>query len=138
MSDWQKDLNTAWEALIEFSAEFNIALQETATEFGQIMVDELELLSTEIKELQEEVFHSGWFEEIIDSQNQFVNLFSDLENTDEWPTYYEPRQAASATFQPACIGCQNYSGTTFGGNLLVCGFHPYGWDGESCPDWEQE
>ncbi|MGD1901997.1 MAG: hypothetical protein ACFB9N_07130 [Geitlerinemataceae cyanobacterium] len=38
--------------------------------------------------------------------------------------------------QPACQNCQNYHGYRYGENLLVCAIHPYGWDGEGCPDWE--
>ncbi len=138
MSDWQKDLTAAWEAIVELSEEFNAALQEAATEVSQAVAIELELISTEIKELQEEALRSGWLDEILDSQTQIFNFFNDLENPDDWPTYYEPKQEASPTFQPACQGCHNYNGTTFGGNLLVCGFHPYGWDGASCPDWEED
>lgn len=37
---------------------------------------------------------------------------------------------------PTCVGCRNYHGQEYGGNLLVCGMHPYGWEGETCPDWE--
>jgi hypothetical protein len=36
----------------------------------------------------------------------------------------------------ACVGCRNYHGQAYGGTLLVCGMHPYGWEGEKCPDWE--
>ncbi len=137
MSDWQKDLTEVWEMVIGISEELNTVFQEAAAEIGQAVVTEIELISTEMKEFQEEILISGWFDEILDSQNQIFNFFNDLENTEEWPTYYEPQQEASTTFQPACMGCRNYNGTTFGGNLLVCGFHPYGWDGENCPDWEQ-
>lgn len=38
--------------------------------------------------------------------------------------------------QPACAGCRHYHGQMYGGNLLVCGMHPYGWEGEKCPDWQ--
>jgi len=44
----------------------------------------------------------------------------------------------SPNTHPACIGCRNYHGYIYGGNLLVCGFHPYGWDSDSCPDWQAE
>jgi hypothetical protein len=37
---------------------------------------------------------------------------------------------------PACIGCCHYHGQVYNGQLLVCGMHPYGWDGEHCPDWQ--
>ncbi len=44
----------------------------------------------------------------------------------------------------ACRGCKHYDGSTYGGNLLVCGIHPYGPGDESdpatqpttCEDWE--
>ncbi len=138
MSDWQKDLTEAWEAIVGLSEEINAAMQEAAAEVGQTVAIELELISTEIKEFQEEILRSGWFDELLDSQTQVFNFFNDLENPDDWPVYYEPKQEASPTFQPACQGCRNYNGTVFGGNLLVCGFHPYGQNGDSCPDWEAE
>jgi len=39
---------------------------------------------------------------------------------------------------PACQGCRHYHGYVYGGNLFVCGMHPYGWEDENCPDWERE
>lgn len=44
----------------------------------------------------------------------------------------------------ACNGCKYYDGSIYGGNLLVCGMHPYGPGDESdpatqptsCEDWE--
>lgn len=47
-------------------------------------------------------------------------------------TYVRP----TANRHPACRGCQHYHGQMYGDNLLVCGMHPYGWDGEDCPDWD--
>lgn len=38
----------------------------------------------------------------------------------------------------ACVGCTNYHGQTYAGNRLICGVHPYGWEGDNCPDWEEE
>lgn len=37
---------------------------------------------------------------------------------------------------PACVGCRHYHGQSYGGNMLVCGMHPYGWESEKCPDWQ--
>lgn len=34
-----------------------------------------------------------------------------------------------------CIGCRHYHGRAYGGEMLICGMHPYGCEGESCPDW---
>jgi hypothetical protein len=41
-----------------------------------------------------------------------------------------------------CIGCTHYHGLAYGYSretrtVLVCGFHPYGWQGEVCPDWQE-
>ncbi|NJO10585.1 MAG: hypothetical protein HC873_14040 [Leptolyngbyaceae cyanobacterium SL_1_1] len=36
----------------------------------------------------------------------------------------------------ACVGCRNYHGQVYNGNLLVCGLYPYGPNQEKCPDWE--
>ncbi len=41
----------------------------------------------------------------------------------------------------ACQGCVHYHGIAYGQSranrtMLICGFHPYGWQSESsCPDW---
>ncbi|WP_193199681.1 hypothetical protein [Nostoc sp. MG11] len=35
----------------------------------------------------------------------------------------------------ACIGCENYHGQYYGGNMLVCAIHPHGVEGENCPDY---
>jgi hypothetical protein len=71
--------------------------------------------------------------------NEHLFDFSEEDfGVEEWPVHYEPRKAATPDHQPACVGCRNYNGTTFGGNLLVCGFHPYGCQEDSCPDWESE
>lgn len=37
---------------------------------------------------------------------------------------------------PTCVGCRNYHGADYGNEMLVCGMHPYGPEGEQCPDWE--
>lgn len=39
-----------------------------------------------------------------------------------------------------CQGCENYHGIAYGRSretrtALICGFHPYGWNGSQCPDW---
>lgn len=52
--------------------------------------------------------------------------------TESWYGPVEPR----SDYHPACVGCRHYHGSTYGGNTLVCGMHPYGWDGTDCPDWE--
>jgi hypothetical protein len=36
----------------------------------------------------------------------------------------------------ACVGCENYHGVEYGDNMLICGIHAHGWDGENCPDFQ--
>ncbi|MBW4649924.1 MAG: hypothetical protein KME06_14720 [Kastovskya adunca ATA6-11-RM4] len=64
-------------------------------------------------------------------------IYSELEQIAGEPDYYfvYPEEP-TAQKNPACIGCCNYHGQVYEGNLLVCGMHPYGWDTEQCPDWE--
>lgn len=44
----------------------------------------------------------------------------------------------------ACVGCQNYHGQAYGLQqarrvALICGLHPYGWQGSlPCPDWSPD
>ena len=35
-----------------------------------------------------------------------------------------------------CRGCRNFHGASYGGVMLVCGIHPHGVKGDSCPDYE--
>lgn len=56
------------------------------------------------------------------------------ENFDPWNERLDP----NAHHHPACVGCQHYHGYSYNGNELICGMHPYGWDGDDCPDWESK
>jgi hypothetical protein len=138
MSDWQKDFTEIWDAVAQLAEDVNVAVLEAVEEIGAAIAMEIESIDADVKEMQEELLRADWWDELLANPSQLFDLFDDSETGEDWPIYYEPRQSATETFQPACRGCRNYNGTTFGGNLLVCGFHPYGWDGETCPDWEQQ
>jgi hypothetical protein len=135
MSDWQKDLAEIWEAILTGVEELSNEVQEASAEVVDLIVgvaeqftSDLESIATEFKELNEEIWRD------IDWEGGF-NLDGENPDTD-WSLYYEPHREATAEHQPACVGCRNYNGSMFGGNLLVCGFHPYGWQEGQCPDWE--
>jgi hypothetical protein len=135
MSDWQKDLAEIWESILTGVEEFSNEVQEASAEVVDLIVgvaeqitSDLESIGNEFKELNEEIWRD------LDWEGGF-NLDGENDQTD-WSLYYEPRREATAEHQPACIGCRNYNGSMFGGNLLVCGFHPYGWQEGQCPDWE--
>jgi hypothetical protein len=135
MSDWQKDLAEIWEAILTGVEELSNEVQEASAEVVELIVgvaeqftSDLESIANEFKELNEEIWRD------IDWES---GLNFDAENPDpDWSLYYEPHREATAEHQPACVGCRNYNGSMFGGNLLVCGFHPYGWQEGQCPDWE--
>jgi hypothetical protein len=135
MSDWQKDLAEIWESILTGVEELSNEVQEASAEVVDLIVgvaeqftSDLESIANEFKELNEEIWRD------IDWES---GLNFDAENPDpDWSLYYEPHREATAEHQPACVGCRNYNGSMFGGNLLVCGFHPYGWQEGQCPDWE--
>ncbi len=49
-----------------------------------------------------------------------------------------PKQDATPTHHPVCIGCRHYHGRLYHNVLLVCAMHPYGATGSTCPDWESD
>lgn len=135
MSDWQKDLAEIWESILTGVEELSNEVQEASAEVVDLIVgvaeqitSDLESIANEFKELNEEIWRD------IDWEGGF-NLDGENHETD-WSLHYEPHREATAEHQPACVGCRNYNGSMFGGNLLVCGFHPYGWQEGQCPDWE--
>jgi hypothetical protein len=140
MSDWQKDLVEIWESILSGVEELGNEVQEASAELGDLIVtvaeqltNDLELIANEFKELNDEIWQDiGWEDD--SASNGENSGFSGFDT--DWSLYYEPHRAATADHQPACIGCCNYDGSMFGGNLLVCGFHPYGWEEGKCPDWE--
>lgn len=51
------------------------------------------------------------------------------------PLISSARSVAAPAIPQACLGCENFHGTVYGGNMFVCAMHPYGWqDDEDCPD----
>jgi hypothetical protein len=137
MSDWQKEIEKAWENVVAGLTELGKEVREAWEELEDLVVTEIEqiteqaeLIALEFKELHEEMWN-----DFTGEGQDFFDL-EDFNNNIDWSLYYEPTKPATAEHQPACIGCQNYNGTNFNNNLLVCGFHPYGWQEGNCPDWE--
>ena len=44
--------------------------------------------------------------------------------------------AYSIEILPNCRTCEYHHGQIYGGVELVCGIHPYGYSGDSCPDYQ--
>jgi hypothetical protein len=120
IDDWVDD----WiEVSDEFSAQFGetwrstLPIDEIAAEFDRYLKEALDPLFELYQDIEFDLDREP------DSNDSFVPI-----------TYVLP----SAEKNSACIGCQHYHGQIYGNNLLVCGMHPYGWDGERCPDWESD
>lgn len=140
MEDWSKGLFEAFEtAVSEAACEVEKLFTEMNQNLNQ-MVDELTLFSEEMTD----EFHNKILPDLEECLNEVIEpileIYFDIElefDEDEFEpfiTYVHP----SVTQNPACRGCQHYHGQVYGGNLLVCGMHPYGVEDETCPDWESQ
>ena len=122
MEDWSKNLIEAIEtvalAVDEFFTELNEVVDTMTEELQQVVTIEIDQRLQEI------------FEPIADLYLELEQLAGD---GDLGFTYTVEPNAQS---HPACIGCNQYHGQIYSGNLLVCGMHPYGWETQHCPDWE--
>ena len=104
---------------------------------------EVESFFDEMAEEISEVFDEwGKFsEEIAEeiSTNVTIEFYPDLTpdtQEEDMDYYFIDHIEPTSEEYPACRGCIHYHGQVYGGNLLVCGMHPYGVEDESCPDWE--
>lgn len=101
-------------------------------ELPEDMIREAEELGAELNQLFLTELEE-FFQQFIDPVFEFEMEVDEMSSSAEiFINYVEP----SAEKYPACVGCQNYHGYVYGGNVLVCGMHPYGWHDKECPDWE--
>ena len=139
MNDWQED----WWKQIE----------KTAAEMEEFLVDVGEATESLVDEVSDSVksfvarFQSSVGVEVDSFIQDFVEVLTvagdeiDAALSEEWEfdddftsiSYHPP----SVKNNPACINCANYHGQAYNGNLLVCAMHPQGYEGDSCPDWEE-
>ncbi len=131
MEQWQKNLFEMLETVadeVEHFFEGVTGIVETFFDLSEEITEQVQsTIATEIdqylNELAEPIFEVYWeLEEIVGEVDQ------------PFPYTVEPTPEQHA----ACIGCCHYHGQVYGGNLLVCGMHPYGWEDENCPDWVGE
>ncbi|HYW18787.1 MAG TPA: hypothetical protein VE956_05625 [Nodularia sp. (in: cyanobacteria)] len=132
MEQWQKDLAEMVETVAEEVERFFLGMSE--------MVDIFFELS---EEFSDQVHNSSIATDIDqylqDLTDPILEVYWELEDfvgdsDPGFPYGVEPTLEKNA----ACMGCHHYHGQVYGGNLLVCGMHPHGWDDSSCPDWEKE
>lgn len=129
--------------LEQYLEEVSDEIGDMVNAFLQIPEEILELLDEVAGEPQEVIFPES--EELLREPDRAPPVFElepeqqeeaeeeTIQDLQPFLSYVEP----TAEKYSACIGCKNYHGGVYGGNIVVCGMHPYGWDAQDCPDWEQ-
>ncbi len=125
MEDLQKDFFEMLEAVAYEVEQFFIGITELVDEVAENVQS---VIGTDIDQCLQEIFEP--LAEIYLDFEEIVN------ETDQSFTYIVDTVEPTPHKHPACIGCRNYHGQVYSGNLLVCGMHPYGWEDKNCPDWE--
>ncbi|MBW4519526.1 MAG: hypothetical protein KME16_07470 [Scytolyngbya sp. HA4215-MV1] len=158
MEEWQKDFFQAVETLAGDVEKFFSELANEVSDATELIIQASEEITEQVQEaffsnsllhwtndVLGENFFSGqvepllnhsvlWLEEAID---EAIATYPELDSPWANPEDYLMRTSTSALQEhPACVGCQHYHGQAYGGTLLVCGMHPYGWQEEQCPDWQ--
>ena len=140
MEDWSEELFKLVNAI---GNELDQALIDLSRDVDQAIVDFFDF-STQVSETFKKTFNleSDPFLEGIDQcldgvAETLTTLLMAFEVPDEESSDF-PMEGGETVLRenPACEGCRHYHGQVYGGNLLVCAIHPYGWQEESCPDWE--
>jgi hypothetical protein len=152
MDEWMKDLVEAMEKIAgeveqffqDMAAEVDAAVEEYVEELANLSEEVAEQTHAALKSVLPVDDIADEFERSLrEFFEPFVDLYLELDldgddrsSDDPDPLVSVSYVPPSASKNPACIGCQNYHGLRYGDNLLICGMHPYGWEGEGCPDWE--
>ena len=133
MDEWQKDFSDIVKSVSDEVERFFTGMTEVVDTFIEMT-----------EELSEQV-HSSLLSEVDqylqDLAEPFLEVYWDYEDVlgEDVEGYHFPYPVEPTAQQnQACIGCINYHGQVYNGNLLVCGMHPSGYEDETCPDWEGE
>ncbi|ALF51651.1 hypothetical protein ACX27_00405 [Nostoc piscinale CENA21] len=131
MEEWQKDLMGIVETVAEEVERFFQGMND--------MVDSFFDLTEELSEQVQNNIAADVEQYLQEISAPFLEMYWELEDVvaDADPGFPYSVEATPEQ-NPACVGCTNYHGQVYGGNLLVCAMHPHGWDDQTCPDWEQE
>jgi hypothetical protein len=108
------------------------AFEQTATTLGTLISQGCETIFKEIESASVEVEEAldGYLEPVFDWLDEIEAIISDTSRP------FIQTVTPALQDHPVCVGCCNYHGEAYGGNVLVCAMHPYGVEDESCPDWE--
>lgn len=131
MEKWQKDLIDMIEAVAGEVEHFFLDMGEVVDAFFELTEEITEQMQNTIVTEVDQYLHE-WAEPILEAYWEMEEAMTEVDSG------FPYAEEATAAKNPACVGCRNYHGQVYGGNLLVCGMHPHGWEDVSCPDWEKE
>ena len=123
MEEWQNEISAAFKDLTALFDEFGREFTELVEEVTAEAQDILNLQWDELKEVLTELWQE--FELEFEQPTPF-----------NWDVPAPTKPMPDPATHPACVGCINYNGSAYNGNLLVCGMHPYGCNSNTCADWE--
>jgi hypothetical protein len=123
MEEWQKEISAALKDLTALFDGFRLELTELVEEVTAEAQEILNLQWDELKEVLTELWQE--FELEFEEPTPF-----------NWDVPPPTQPMPDPATHPACVGCINYNGSAYNGNLLVCGMHPYGSTSDVCSDWE--
>ena len=131
MEQWQKDFFEIVETVSDEFERFLLGVTEVVDDFVELSEEiSAQIQNTIATEIDQ--YLNDLAEPLLEVYWELEEIMGEIDQP--FPHTVEP----TAEEHPACVGCHNYHGQVYGSNLLVCGMHPYGWEGENCPDWEQE
>jgi hypothetical protein len=136
MEDWQQEWSTFWDGIAE---EVEQWLEGVAKEMNEA-TDALIEVSEAIAEQLHQVMGPS-LDQLDEQMSEWMEPFA-IVLTRVDAVLLEAAQPVTQTVEPLlnqhphCVGCRNYHGQMYGGEMLVCAMHPYGVaEGvEECPD----
>jgi hypothetical protein len=131
MEKWQKDFIDMIETVADEVEQFFLEMNN--------MVDAFLEITEEITEEVQSTFVADIDLFLQELTEPILEIYWELEDISEDIDPGFPYQVeATLEKNAACIGCSNYHGQVYSGNLLVCAMHPHGWDDKNCPDCQKE
>ncbi|MBW4446778.1 MAG: hypothetical protein KME38_07855 [Spirirestis rafaelensis WJT71-NPBG6] len=131
MENWQKDIAEIIETVADEVDRFFLGMGEMVDAFFELTEEISDQLQNTIG-LEVEQYLQDLAEPILEVYWELEEVVNDVD------TAFPYSVEATTEKNPACIGCRNYHGQVYGGNLLVCAMHPQGCEDGTCPDWEKQ
>lgn len=130
--DWLKMLDTAAVEVEQFFQDVAKEMTEAADAFldfsGEVADQVEQAIAPGLEQLDNQM--DDWLESLLLSLGVLETTIADA--AEPINQTVEPM----LNQHPACVGCRHYHGQMYGGTMFVCAMYPYGWEDETCPDWE--